>query len=215
MRRRSDRARRVASAACRMVARAAHLGERPRAVGRPMALTIVLSLVLAALGLTSTTTGGGPEAHTYDEPASLRVHAHVAATAAAGRFQIIDERKGSASRPAETPRTPTTPSAVSGATNTVDDEFVYRVHGGESGPGGHSWTTENPLQMSNPRDRLGLPKVNSGEYVSCARVCNSEGVVRRDALPLDRTKGGGPELLFPDPARQLEHVWTVRVEPPL
>jgi hypothetical protein len=69
--------------------------------------------------------------------------------------------------------------------------------------------------MPNPRDSLGLPKVNSGEYVTCARVCNADGVIRRGALPLDGTTGGGPELLFPDPARQLEHVWTVRPEPPL
>jgi RHS repeat-associated protein len=94
-------------------------------------------------------------------------------------------------------------------------QYVYRIHGGEARQWGHSWTTENPLEMANPRSQLGLPKVNSGEYVTCAHVCSIEGVVKRDALPLDGNPGGGPELLFPKPELQLQHVWTTHVEPPL
>lgn len=38
------------------------------------------------------------------------------------------------------------------------EQYVYRVHGGGSGPWGHSWTPENPMGMANPRSELGLPK---------------------------------------------------------
>lgn len=69
--------------------------------------------------------------------------------------------------------------------------------------------------MVSAGSELGLPKVNSGEYATCARVCNAEGVIRRDALPLDGNPGGGPELLFPNPQQQLQHLWTVRMDPPL
>lgn len=69
--------------------------------------------------------------------------------------------------------------------------------------------------MGNPRSELGLPKVNSGEYVTCARVCNTDGVIKRNALPLEGTQGGAPELLFPNPQQQLQHLWTIRAESPL
>ncbi len=103
------------------------------------------------------------------------------------------------------------------AAKSADDagELVYRVHGGDARQWGHSWTTENPLKMGNARSDLGLPKVNSGDYVTCARVCNSDGVIKRNALPLDGNPGGGPELLFPNPQQQLQHLWTIRARPPL
>ncbi len=103
------------------------------------------------------------------------------------------------------------------AAKTADDagHLVYRVHGGDAGKWGHSWTTENPLEMANPRSRLGLPKVNSGENVTCARVCDMGGLRKRDALPLDGNPGGGPEWLFPNPQQQLQELWTFRMEPPL
>ncbi|TKI63923.1 RHS repeat domain-containing protein [Nocardioides jishulii] len=100
---------------------------------------------------------------------------------------------------------------------TIDDagQLVYRIHGNDARKWGHSWTTENPLKMANPRSRLGLPKVNSGEHVTCARVCDMGGVKKRDALPLDGNPGGGPEWLFPNPQQQLNEIWTLRMDPPL
>jgi RHS repeat-associated protein len=94
------------------------------------------------------------------------------------------------------------------------EQYVYRVHGGDSGPMGHSWTPENPMGMSNPRAELGLPKGNSGQMLTRARVTDMEGVMQRDALPLDGNPGGAPEWLFPDPASQLEVHWTIPLVPP-
>ncbi|MHB1597051.1 MAG: hypothetical protein ACYCO9_14075 [Streptosporangiaceae bacterium] len=68
--------------------------------------------------------------------------------------------------------------------------------------------------MANPRAELGLPKVNSGEFLTKARVLDTTGVVTRPALPLDGNPGGGPEWLFPDPVNQLEEIWMMPVVPP-
>lgn len=70
------------------------------------------------------------------------------------------------------------------------------------------------MGMSNPRAELGLPKGNSGQMLTRARVTDMEGVMRRDALPLDGNPGGAPEWLFPDPAAQLEVHWTIPLVPP-
>ena len=94
------------------------------------------------------------------------------------------------------------------------EQFVYRVHGGDSGPMGHSWTPENPMGMANHRAQLGLPKGNSGQVLTRARVKDMGGVVQRDALPLEGNPGGAPEWLFPDPAGQLEVHWTIPLVPP-
>jgi RHS repeat-associated protein len=94
------------------------------------------------------------------------------------------------------------------------EQYVYRVHGGDSGPMGHSWTPANPMGMSNPRAELGLPKGNSGQMLTRARVTDMEGVMQRDALPLDGNPGGAPEWLFPDPLSQLEVHWTIPLVPP-
>ena len=46
------------------------------------------------------------------------------------------------------------------------------------------------MEMSNPRNELGLPKGNSGQTLTRARVRNMDGVTQRDALPLDGNDGG-------------------------
>jgi RHS repeat-associated protein len=106
--------------------------------------------------------------------------------------------------------------AAEGADGAADDaeQFVYRIHGDQSGPWGHSWTPENPLEMDNARAELGLPKVNSGEFLTKASVQDMTGVTQRAALPLDGNPGGGPEWLFPDPQNQLSELWTIPIEPP-
>jgi hypothetical protein len=68
--------------------------------------------------------------------------------------------------------------------------------------------------MDNPRAELGLPKVNSGEFLTKASVQDMTGVIQREALPLDGNPGGGPEWLFPDPQNQLSELWTIAIEPP-
>ncbi len=96
------------------------------------------------------------------------------------------------------------------------DLSVYRTWGGGSRQWGHSWTPENPLTMANARDWLGLPKANAGIYLTRAQVLDTAGVTTRAALPIpaDGVLGGGPEWLFPDPASQLQEIWTIPVIPP-
>ena len=103
------------------------------------------------------------------------------------------------------------------AANTAGDaeQLDYRIHGGDARQWGHSWTTENPLEMASPRSRLGLPKVNSGEHLTCARVCNNGGSHQTRRAATRWNPGGGPEWLFPNPEQQLEHLWTIFMEPPI
>ena len=100
-----------------------------------------------------------------------------------------------------------------GAGAAKAEQYLYRVHGGESGPMGHSWTPQNPMGMANPRSSLGLPKGNSGQMLTRARVLNDDGVMTRGALPLDGNPGGAPEWLIPDPATQLAPLWTIPLVP--
>jgi hypothetical protein len=75
-----------------------------------------------------------------------------------------------------------------------------------SGPWGHSWTTVDPRTMDDPRRVLGLPTGpdgNPGRFLSVGRLEDPTGVRVRSALPLDGNPGGGPELLIPDPERQV------------
>jgi hypothetical protein len=68
--------------------------------------------------------------------------------------------------------------------------------------------------MANPHAMLGLPKVNSGEFLTKASVQDMTGVIQRNALPLDGNPGGGPEWLFPDPQNQLQEIWQMPIAPP-
>jgi hypothetical protein len=105
-------------------------------------------------------------------------------------------------------------TASAGVEGDAAEQFVFRVHGGDSGPMGHSWTPENPMEMANPRNEFGLPKGNSGQFLTKARVQNMDGVTQRPALPLDGNEGGAPEWLFPDPHGQLEPLWRTPIHPP-
>lgn len=70
------------------------------------------------------------------------------------------------------------------------------------------------MGMSNPRAALGLPDGNAGQLLTRAKVKDMEGVIERDALPLDGNPGGAKEWLFPDPASQLGVHWTIPLVPP-
>jgi hypothetical protein len=108
-------------------------------------------------------------------------------------------------------------AGTSSATETVGDEAagtVYRVHGGDSPPLGRSWTPHDPATMDNPRAELGLPKENSGAFVSRATVLKTDGVSIRPALPVGDNPGGAEEWLFPNPAEQLRVDETYGIDPP-
>jgi hypothetical protein len=89
------------------------------------------------------------------------------------------------------------------------DSYIYRVSGGDARQMGHSWTSEDPSTMANPRDRLGPPDKNSGRWLNKGYVTDWTGVRSKahGADPLDGNRGGGPELLVPDPSHQ---IWIVR-----
>jgi RHS repeat-associated protein len=94
------------------------------------------------------------------------------------------------------------------------ETVVYRVHGGEAGPWGRSWTPTDPTALDNPRDALGLPNGNSGEYLTTARVNDWTGTFGQRAMPLNGNAGGAPEYVFPNPEQQLEHVSTRSLNQP-
>lgn len=199
----------------------ARVGDRARPGGVRGLLLALLATVLVSV------TGPGPtSAGVLD--AARTVGAQSVASCSSGNYVAFscwpsrDVAIGAAGRAPTESRSASRVNHASsglliGAAKSADDagQLVYRVHGGDAGKWGHSWTTENPLGMANPRSRLGLPKVNSGENVTCARVCDMGGVRKRDALPLDGNPGGGPEWLFPNPKQQLQELWSLRMEPPL
>lgn len=92
---------------------------------------------------------------------------------------------------------------------------AYDAHG----PNGLAPTVTDRVPPS-----LAHPDSNAGTQVTCARVCNLDDVIRRDALPLDGNPGGGPEPqirprswwlpVLPQIAeRRASSVWRVRGTP--
>jgi RHS repeat-associated protein len=78
---------------------------------------------------------------------------------------------------------------------------LTRNWGGNSGPNGQSWTRDPVSQQT--RESLGLGRSNTGEFVSHGELIDNTGVTSRRALPWDGFKGGGDEVLCPDPATQI------------
>ncbi len=81
---------------------------------------------------------------------------------------------------------------------------IYRVYGGDSGPGGASWSPVHPGAVPDYRDIAGLPSggesgaSNTGRFVIEGTLHDPSAVVlQREALPLDGTKGGLPEYIIP------------------
>jgi len=94
----------------------------------------------------------------------------------------------------------------------VGDE-VTRHWGGTSGGWGQSWTRDPLIQ--NTRDSLGLGISNTGEYVTQGVLKDTTGVTARRALPWGRFKGGGDEILVPNPSKQIEVKSLTMPEKPL
>ena len=86
--------------------------------------------------------------------------------------------------------------------------YVYRIWGGAAGKWGASWTPVNPMLMKNPRETLGLPNVNTGQFMTAAKAYSLPDATRA-AKALDGHAGGGPEWLFYSASTQLEEVTTV------
>jgi RHS repeat-associated protein len=88
--------------------------------------------------------------------------------------------------------------------------YVFRIYGGLAQPDGASWTPVDPDLMANPRDYLGLPKVNTGKFLEVAIALTLPNVMKTaDAIPEDGVEGGGPEWLFFSPETQLQYVTTL------
>lgn len=170
------------------------------------------ALALDALAVGSSTTYG-PPAYAYDAPPRSST-----------QDAVVTAARGASAGPSAAPRVSHVSLARFGvAANTAGPEaatslkqYVYRIHGGDARPMGHSWTPENPMGMANPRNESGLPKANAGQMLTRARVVNMEGVSTRDALPIleDGVEGGRSEWLLPDPESQLEVHWTIPLVPP-
>jgi hypothetical protein len=91
---------------------------------------------------------------------------------------------------------------------------LYRTWGGGARSDGISWTTINPAVVPNYRDAVGLPDKNAGRFLSHGILIDKTGVTSKfPAHPLDGNRGGLPELIVPDPAKQIKIVRVVGVNP--
>lgn len=92
---------------------------------------------------------------------------------------------------------------------------LFRVFGGEAQGLGRSWTTVDPGKIANYREAAGLYPANTGQFLIEGRLINTERVFLRDALPGPGNIGGGlPEVVVPNPARQICIVCVSGVNPP-
>src|SRR5207247_2344187 len=92
-------------------------------------------------------------------------------------------------------------------------QTVWRVHGGEAGPMGRSWTPIDPRTVPNYRAAAGLPKVNTGTRLSWGQLKDVTGIDVHPAYSLDGNPGGLAEYDL-DPWTQLENIYTIEVDPP-
>lgn len=89
------------------------------------------------------------------------------------------------------------------------DEFtqvgkkVYRVWGDDATAWGRSWTTTDPRKVGDYRDLAGLPKENTGRFLSEGIVEDASGIRLKSADPLHGNTGGLPELVIPNPEQQI------------
>ncbi len=80
---------------------------------------------------------------------------------------------------------------------------VFRAFGGDSGPGGKSFTPVNPNSVGNFRDAAGLPSggafgTNTARFMIEGTVKQKNILLRRRALPMDGNRGGLPEIVVKD-----------------
>lgn len=85
-------------------------------------------------------------------------------------------------------------------TPSVGDK-VTRHWGGKSSADGASWTRDPASKQT--RENLGLDKSNTGEFVSEGTLIDTTRVTARRAKPWGGFKGGGDEILVPDPNNQI------------
>lgn len=75
---------------------------------------------------------------------------------------------------------------------------VYRVWGGDSGPGGGSWTSIDPRTLLDYAAQAGLPPGNSGQYLSVGTIYNMDNIQITDASKILTNPGGLLEYYFLD-----------------
>lgn len=81
---------------------------------------------------------------------------------------------------------------------------VYRVWGGEAKASGRSWTTVDPRTVPNYRNAAGLPKQNTGRFLSEGTLTDTSGVSLKSADPLHGNAGGLSEVVVPNPGSQIK-----------
>jgi RHS repeat-associated protein len=127
---------------------------------------------------------------------------------------------GPASDPIEDVIGPMIRGLVQGARFIVDslgqvldsEASLFRVFGADARALSGSWTTVNPMTVSDYRTAAGLFPGNSGQYMVEGTLTNTEGVTMRSALPGPGQVGGGlPEVVVPNAAGQIsiKNFWVV------
>jgi hypothetical protein len=98
--------------------------------------------------------------------------------------------------PAPLPTGQTTTTTTTTELDRDPMQTIYRVFGGGSAMYGWSWTPVDPRTVPNPRDGLGLPPENSGEFLARGLVRTSNIQMIRPAQPIGPNRGGLPEYII-------------------
>lgn len=91
---------------------------------------------------------------------------------------------------------------------------MYRVWGDQAKATGQWWTTTNPSTVANFRGAAGLPTGNAGRFVSEGIIADGAGIRTGTAARIGENSGGLPELVIPDPVRQVILTRVSGVNPP-
>jgi hypothetical protein len=91
------------------------------------------------------------------------------------------------------------PSIIGMAKPAMQGTKVFRVWGGGASATGRSWTTVDPRAVSNYRNAAGLPRQNTGRFLSEGVINDTQGIIIKTAEPLHGNTGGLPEIIIPKP----------------
>jgi len=93
---------------------------------------------------------------------------------------------------------------VEKGTTVQEGTKVFRVWGDEAKAWGRSWTTFDPRTVRGYRGAAALPNQNTGRFMSEGVLQNTKGITLKPADPLHGNPGGLPEVVVPNPQKQIK-----------
>jgi hypothetical protein len=92
---------------------------------------------------------------------------------------------------------------------------VFRIWGGRSYEMGEYWVTFDPRTVPNYRGGAGLPRTNTGRFLTVGVLKDVRGVRTVPAESAHGNPGGLPSLIVPRPQEQIQVIRTIELNPPL